>query len=40
MRKNCRGEGESFLKNGTMDGYAAGPLTLWGFLQHLPVKYK
>ena len=38
-RKNWRGGGKSLLKNGTKDDYAAGPLTLWGLLQHLPVKY-
>ena len=50
MRKNWQSGGESLLKNGTIDGYAkhvipgpdlhcARPLTLRGFLQHLPAKY-
>ena len=52
MHKNWRGGGESLLKNGTIDGYVtkhvipgadlhfAGPLALYGFLQHLSAKYK
>ena len=52
VRKNWRGEGESVLKNGAIDGYAylhvfSGPdlhcarsLALKGFLQHLPDKCK